>query len=62
VDAYNPATGLGIGTTGMRARNISWAGDVNRDGRDDILIGAPMATVGIKAHAGEAYLILGYRP
>jgi|GEM_PF-5870581 len=58
--AYDGVDPLGIGTTGMRARNVTWAGDVNNDGYDDILIGAPMADVGEQTNAGEVYLILGF--
>ena len=35
------------------------AGDFNGDGIKDLLIGAPQASVGSKAHAGKTYIIFG---
>jgi len=42
--------------------NVSWAGDVNCDGYDDIIVGAPYndSTTGLKADCGAAYLFFGY--
>ncbi|MBN1489224.1 MAG: FG-GAP repeat protein [Phycisphaerae bacterium] len=54
---------LGGGTNpaglGMRSRGLETAGDVDADGRADILIGAPAADPGGKTNAGESYLIYG---
>ncbi len=38
---------------------ISSAGDINNDGKDDLLIGAPLANPGAKADAGRGYVIFG---
>ncbi len=38
---------------------VSFAGDINDDGIDDLLIGAPGATVGGNVGAGKVYLVYG---
>jgi len=40
-------------------QSVSYAGDVNGDGIDDVIIGAPRADPEDKIHAGEAYVIFG---
>ncbi|MBN1489223.1 MAG: thrombospondin type 3 repeat-containing protein [Phycisphaerae bacterium] len=67
VAPYDPATPGTLGTTGMRARNLTWAGDINQDGYADILIGAPVASAGNNqapggtvVQGGEVYLIFGF--
>ena len=50
---------LGTNTEDRSGRFVGQAGDFNGDGVDDFLIGAPHKTQGIKAEAGEAYLVLG---
>lgn len=39
--------------------SVAGAGDVNADGYDDILIGAPFSNNGVTLDVGQAYLILG---
>jgi hypothetical protein len=56
-------SGVGFRITGAaagdRAGYIAGAGDVNNDGIDDFIVGAPMVDNGATADTGAAYLIFG---
>jgi hypothetical protein len=49
----------GIRDTDLSGSSVSGAGDVNGDGVDDLIIGAPTAAPGGLEWAGESYLVFG---
>jgi hypothetical protein len=49
----------GINRDDMSGNSVSGAGDVNKDGYSDIIIGAPGASPNGNAHAGQSYVIFG---
>ncbi|MBI4999932.1 MAG: FG-GAP repeat protein [Euryarchaeota archaeon] len=49
-------TGYGAAASDQFGWNVSWAGDVNGDGRDDVIVGAP----GNNSGRGAAYIFFGY--
>ncbi len=59
LDGNNGFTLNGIDAGDRSGRPVSSAGDVNGDGYDDILIGAPLADPTDKSNAGESYLMFG---
>ncbi len=49
----------GIDAEDRSGRSVSGAGDLNGDGIDDIIIGAPQADPGGDSRAGETYVVFG---
>lgn len=49
----------GVNANDRLGRSVAAAGDVNNDGRDDILIGAFAADVGAVEDAGQAHVVFG---
>ncbi|MEM0951446.1 MAG: hypothetical protein AAGI66_04785 [Cyanobacteria bacterium P01_H01_bin.74] len=58
-EANQIITFMGTKNGNDTGQTASIAGDVNNDGYDDILIGAPFGDEGSGSNAGEAYLVLG---
>lgn len=62
LDGTNGLRLNGILPSDSTARNLSAAGDVNNDGRDDIIIGAFNADPNGLASAGQSYVVFGFGP
>ncbi len=63
LDGSNGFVFNGLGTGGYEGdrlgRSVSGAGDINGDGIDDIIIGAPSATPNGNSYAGQSYVVFG---
>jgi VCBS repeat-containing protein len=55
----NGFTIIGTDATDRSGYSVAAAGDVNGDGIDDLIIGAPQGDPGGRANAGEAYVVFG---
>jgi Ca2+-binding RTX toxin-like protein len=59
LDGSNGFVINGINEYDNLGRSVSSAGDVNGDGINDLIIGAPLATANSKNGAGQSYVIFG---
>ena len=59
LDGSNGFQLLGTGAFAQTGQAVSFAGDVNGDGLDDLLIGAPSASFGGVQGTGAAYVVWG---
>ena len=59
LDGSNGFELIGIDTDDFAGWSVNGAGDLNRDGIDDLLIGAPDADPGTNTAAGEVYVVFG---
>lgn len=50
---------VGAAAGDLAGTSVAYAGDVDGDGKDDLLIGAPGASPGGRTGAGKAYLLFG---
>ncbi|MAE64843.1 MAG: hypothetical protein CMJ18_11295 [Phycisphaeraceae bacterium] len=49
----------GVAVADLSGYSVSGAGDINGDGFDDVIVGAPYAEVGATNDAGRAYVVFG---
>ena len=54
-----PGVILAGGTGSAGGTSISFIGDINGDGRDDVIFGAPKSAVGGNVAAGSSYVVFG---
>ena len=62
LDGANGFMLTGIDAGDISGRSVSSAGDVNGDGYDDLIIGAPAADPGGDLESGETYVVYGGAP
>ncbi len=60
--AQGAALGGGVTLSGLQSQGVATAGDVDGDGRSDIMISSILASPEGKTEAGEVYLIYGFLP
>jgi hypothetical protein len=61
LNGINGFVANGIDANGLAGLSVSNAGDVNGDGVDDLIIGAPNATANGNITAGQSYVVFGAR-
>jgi hypothetical protein len=54
--------GGGLTQNNLASRGVASAGDVDGDGRADLMLSSVLASPEGKTNAGEVYLIYGIRP
>ena len=59
LDGSEGFTLKGVDAHDNSGTSVSGAGDINGDGIDDLLIGAPRSDIGSEYDAGEAYVVFG---
>ena len=59
LDGTNGFAIIGIDAVDRSGSSVSEAGDVNGDGFDDLLVGAPIADPNSNSGAGESYVVFG---
>jgi len=59
LDGTNGFVLQGTGMNDRSGQSVTAVGDINGDGVDDIVVGAPYADFASRANAGAAYLVLG---
>ncbi len=60
LDASEGIVLLGVTANDRAGRSVSGAGDVNGDGFDDLVIGAPRPGIGTYVGRGNAYVVFGF--
>ncbi|MCK4266561.1 MAG: FG-GAP repeat protein, partial [Thermoplasmata archaeon] len=60
LELFEVTSGNGTAQDDNFGWNISWTGDVNNDGVDDVIVGAPNADYGGNVDCGAAYIFFGY--
>jgi len=61
LDGSNGFVLNGVAAGDFSGRSVSAAGDVDGDGLDDLIIGAPFADPNSNSFAGESYIVFGFR-
>ena len=62
LSALNGSNGfklIGVNGGDYTGYSVSYAGDINKDGKDDIIIGAPLADADGNKDAGETFVVFG---